>query len=335
MIESKNLKEKVCFYGRNTYDENGAILYNSLSGFSFVTSSLRIVLKLKPLKVRDNRFPILSVIIDDDYNDITTIEVEEERNYEINFKNCVKRKIKILKRTEAIDSYVRIIEIDSDKDIYKVVENKKYNLEVIGDSTMSGFGNCAIEPLKEMQGPKNTDALKTVGFVASRILDCNINSFNASGWGARASIFTTPEKLSLMDRFKYVCPTEDILWNHKKYIPDVLLISLGANDYFYIRERKKFEKDALELFKQRYIDFIDEVHRYYGNIKIVMIYGQMRIVESYENYINLYNEIIKRHKDVYLIKLEGDTLGIDCHPSSEVNEKNGLLLVELLKEIMK
>ena len=146
MIVSKNLKEKVCFYGRNTYDDDGAILYNSLSGFSFVTSSLRIILKLKPLKVRDNRFPILSVIIDDDYNNITTIEVEEERNYEINFKNCVKRKIKILKRTEAIDSYVRIIEIDSDKDIYKVVEIStelvQYTITFDYDKALTANGPC-------------------------------------------------------------------------------------------------------------------------------------------------------------------------------------------------
>ena len=149
--------------------------------------------------------------------------------------------------------HIGIVSIDA-----KCIELPKiyeHTVEVIGDSTIAGFGN--LGKVEDSCTTTNTDGLLDYTFKALKELKSEVHTFCASGWGVFGSIWTTPKDIKITDFKDKVCVFSDIPWDYNKINPELIIISLGTNDYYYIQEIEELKEQRRMSFIKEYVDFIN------------------------------------------------------------------------------
>ena len=318
-------------HGRTTFD--GVLhIYNTASGVEFnaCTSFLSIAMKTIA-KQKDEAW--VKAIIDDDYDNAIDIKVDSSSR-EFIVLNCDNREVhnfKILKASEAIESYVDISEISISGEFLDKPKYDKMFL-VYGDSTVSGYGN--LGKVNDSKTLFDTDGLNGYAFLSSKHFHATLNSVNGSGWGLVFSPWTTPMRRPLLNLFDKVAPLSDLSFDIKSIKPTIALISLGTNDSFYIASSEDGKKDDLvNEFKASYKKLIGLIKDSFGDIPIVMVYGVMRERHNYQVMHDIYLEN-KEKINLYEALIEGDGQGVSGHPSIGSHKEISKKLIELLKVIL-
>ena len=239
--------------------------------------------------------------------------------------------VKVFKVSEAIESHVCIndLKIDGvflDRPVYD------YNLLVIGDSTVSAYGNLGSIDDEHMLD--DTDGLHSFASITARMLELSPNILSGSGWGLAFSPWTEPKRASIVSFYDKVAVKTGIDYDMKQIKPKLAIISLGTNDSYYIAEGEdgRTKTDLISEFKLKYHDLLGKIKNDFGDIPILMLYGLMKERHNYDLMHQVYLDN-KDYYNLYEVLLEGDGKGISAHPSASSHRDIACKLVKLIKEI--
>jgi len=203
-------------------------------------------------------------------------------------------------------------------------------IEFIGDSITCGYGNEGASKEQSFT-PKNENSYLTYAAITARNLNASSNIIAWSGIGLTMNYGGAGGPL-INDRYGYTLPYSGVQWDFSKYVPQVVVINLGTNDFSTLTADKT-------KFITAYKNLMEEVRKNYPDAHVFCCVGPMLwgtgldLCRSYvKEVVNDYNK--KGDSKVYFVEFpqqDGSTgYGEDWHPSLATHR---LMADQLTKEI--
>lgn len=328
-------KDYTKIFGRYLYNkEEGLALFNSVSGIRIKAQGKKLYFKIKATNYSDKaHVPYIQIIKDEDFTKPFKYCLDEEYNtiiYELD--DNLDHIITLYKQNEAIDNTISIMMIEVEGTFLSLVDDLHPIFEIYGDSTIAGFGNLTTNGIEKSTA--NSDGLLDFSFLAAKKLNADVHTFTGSGWSVRGSIWTTPKDIGIIDYYDKLCVKNDILWDDSIIDPELIIISYGTNDMYYINEIKELVNNRYNDFVNTYEKLLKNISKIHPNKPIIMIYGSINEEGIYHGIEEIFNKL-KKELPLYLCRLHGDNLGASGHPSLEAHHKMSDELVEFINKIRK
>lgn len=149
-------------------------------------------------------------------------------------------------------------------------------IEFIGNSITCGYGNevSTTSPNNYHFTSANENNYKAWGAITARNVNAQYSCVAYSGRGLMqnnngSNIGTLPK---IYDNIIADSPMP--VWNHYNYIPDVVVINLGTNDFAAEVSSAAYTIDSTQ-FVETYISFIQKLRAYYPNVSVICCVGTM------------------------------------------------------------
>jgi hypothetical protein len=343
---SLNDSPLVRWIGRTHYDEieSARKFYYTGTGFvvKFIGTELTITLSGTNTDVSTKR-PYFTVSVDDEVAPVgrtfiltqpeMTLTVAEGLTYG-------EHTVTFLKRSEAEDSTNSISSISTDGFFQTAPPASDYKVLIIGGSGISGHGNLGTQYTSCTTA--NSDSLQSFGYLTARALQADFQFVSASGWGlvwgynatnrnGTVNIRTAFDKIGIGDDSELI----DIEYDHQEFIPDIIIVNIGGNDYTdYVLKQTG---DALVLaklqFRQAVAEFVTHLHTLYPDARILWTHtGSQNGSEAAVAIGDLdpksdYTSVVIINK----VGSEGDPIGADNHASVITHQKIANALVSLIQ----
>ena len=243
--------------GRNFTYKNMMNCFNTASGFEALFYGTSCTAEIVAGAKGDENNPAkLCVMIDDMHTpeDNNIVLNADRKTYTYTLAENLEEgfhKIRVYKVTEALESSVAFQSISTDGYFWARPKDKKYKIEVYGDSISVGMNNMH-DSEKEVSAPQN--GCMTYGWLAAEQVGADVNIFARNGigmnWSWGANIFMKSHyKRTYCAEHNFLDIKTNPYWNFKSYIPDVVIINVGTNDTWcdtgyndqaYIKEMKNF-----------------------------------------------------------------------------------------------
>lgn len=244
--------------------------------------------------------------------------------------------VTIFRRTEALCGLAVFqgIDIGENGQLLNPPSRAQRRIEYIGDSITCGYGNEANLATDGFL-PATEDAYRTYSAIASRQLSAEYRSICFSGRGVFQNYDLTREN-TMFTLFDHYFPQDTLSWDFTSWVPDVVVINLGTNDFAH-------HIPTEENFVNAYVALLDKVRSYYPEATIVCLDGSM---VSGDNLIVLRRYIqraIERFKEDGDSRIEQFSLstqgkygyGANYHPNLKQNEVNAAELANFLEALIK
>ena len=329
----------VKWLGRTKYDTTKAvnIMYHSASSFEVKFKGTEVEAVLYATNyLNASKRPYIVIMVDDDYENRTRIALEAEYTT-LKIAQLAKddgkvHTVSVWKSSESTDSHMGLKSLKSNGGFVEGVEFKERTIEFIAASSSTGYGNLNADT----KTSSNSDAMQAFSYLTARALNADINIYSASGWGCKASAWTSPNSLNLYDAYKKVDFFSNESWDMTKITPDVIVINLGTNDWSYIKAGADVNErnSRMQAFKDQYVDFLTYLHTVYPNCKIIMLYGLMLEKDIYDATVDIYNVAKQSNPGLGIIQIFGDAKGSNSHPSLASHKAISEALIAKIKEEM-
>ena len=291
--------EYVKFHGRHYFDENLKSTWfdYSLSGFEVTFTGTTLVADFYATNANsDENRPYLGVSIDGDYdpNNILPIKLSTNSKGEngkiisdnISLHESIKlvenltdsiHTLRIYKRSECTSSHVALKAISTDGIINPVVPKElDYKIEVFGDSVTCGYAVDSSDYYQKFC-TQIENSTKSFANLAANKLKADASFISCGGYPVYKSKYSStckpssiPEMFSLSS-VEWVTSTQHV-WDNSLYVPDVVVIALGANDCSIYNELTNEEDKNIfkENFKNTYLNFLTTIQKTYPTTHIVV-----------------------------------------------------------------
>jgi lysophospholipase L1-like esterase len=227
---------------------------------------------------------------------------------------------------------------------------RKHRMEFIGDSFTCGYGNEASIAAPPKGNPntgfhsKNENHYLSFSSIVSRNLNTEYRCIAYSGRGMYRNNSGNHEG-TLPKIYERVFPDEalSVLADVQKDVPEVVVIKLGANDFFPESRGELLDDTA---FTQTFLLFVEKLRSYYPQAKIVCLTGGSMSDNWPEggNCLTRIQQDVKKviesrkaagDQEVYHFKLDQQTppYGEDWHASIATHQKMAEQLTPFIKEI--
>ena len=201
-------------------------------------------------------------------------------------------------------------------------------LEVIGDSITCGYGiegaNAFCAFSGETENAANTYAAQTARHFNAAL---SVVAFSGKGMHHNLNYDPTPTVPQLYGRTLY--NQEDAQWPFASYLPDVVVINLGTNDFAN-------SQDPGSAYVDTYIDFIDRLENLYPGVEIFCTAGGMIngvFVTRVKQVVNARHAAgDMRVHYVEFPPLTESGAGCDYHPNVATNTAMANTLIEAISE---
>ena len=348
------LKEKdlinagyIKWMGRTYYDEEEKVnrVYHSASGFELFFKGSEVVATITATNYNSAGYrPCIVIVIDDDFDNATTLFLDKASQDVVLITgndDALEHKIDLYKRSESLDSHIAISSIRTDGVFMQKIVNKSLKIEFIAASSSTGYGNLG-NAASGSKTTSNSDALKGFAFLTAQALDADLSIYSASGWGCAASQWTSPNNLNVPDAYDYVDfssyqrKAEKEKWAYVKYIPDIVVVNLGTNDWSYINASTNDTQrdERMNAFQKKYIAFLKHLHEIYPDAQLIVLYGLMNEQSIYD----VTEQIVENAKmtipNLLSIKINGDGAGYNSHPSAASHIVIARKLTQFIQENM-
>ena len=243
-------------------------------------------------------WPVIGIVIDGNYEKIKKHELTENENRVILYSGSDSdpHTIRVIKLTENFKAFTALHSASFEGELLTPDQNKRPEIEFIGDSITCGFGNLSED---RSQGffSYTEDALKTYGMIAAEALQMNYSAICFSGisttkYGGELVQYAMDELYPYTDRIlsDKLGYAEAELWNFSESPKDYIVINLGTNDSHAVTYGNHKAPD--QLFFEGYLRFLKTLRSLNGaQAKIICCLGSMsyyfyddilRIVEKYK-----------------------------------------------------
>lgn len=277
-----------------------------------------------------------AVIIDNNAPKILSTDTSKIYKVASGLNDSIPHTIILQKRTEALVGkgiFCGFV-LDQNGSLIKPDERPGRRIEFIGNSITCGYGNEG-ESTDCHFTPQTENANLSYASITARALQADYHLIAFSGKGVVRN-YGDPQKISqytLPSIFDRICVYDSIpKWNFKSWIPQVVVINLGTNDF----STKPYpDKD---VFQKTYIDFINRIRSLYQDVTIFTIVGPM-IGEPCTGYVKeivTNDQRLKREKDLFFVEIKRTDLaaedwGCDTHPNIFGMQKMADILIPKIK----
>lgn len=323
------MNNKIHFIGRHIKKDNKEYFAYSGCGFEFTLKpskdefsfSLKLISEL-----REHDAQYLNIYVNDELYSQDKL-VEGSHTIKVSLKSSKTTFIRVIKINEVYLSslYLEDIVLENAEFIDIKPSNKKH-IGFFGDSVTCGYG------LLDLHGNEfkmeTEDFTKTYAYLACFALNLEYSVVARSGISMAITIWCDKlfeEIYDTVDMYEK-CPVE-----HKL---DYAVINLGANDnsgYGQSQDRDA----ALKTFKERYIHFVDRLIKDNPNVKLVICYKILPLVDEITNTIKeVYKEVISRYSNkIVLLEFITNQDGANFHPYLTAHKENANRLVDVIKKL--
>lgn len=260
--------------------------------------------------------------------------------------------VRIIKRTETAVGAVSFYGITIEKDAQLLApERRKKKILWIGDSFMCGYGN-QLNILPPPHGNPNTgfhsineNNYLSWSSIVSRAFNAEDQQVCYSGKGIFRNIDDSKtETIPLI--FEQAIPNEFYHgnWIHRSFIPDVVIVALGTNDFGPEMTDNNNLLDSSD-FVTTYINFINKLHTTYTKSKIVLIVGNaltdywptglQRLTRS-RNYLKASKQhsLLPHLVSIFELASQRAPYGEDWHATTATHQTMSKELTPYLMELM-
>ena len=288
-----------------------------------------------------NNHNYISIVIDGKYHG--RIKVSKDKTEYLVARN-LKRKnhtLLVCKDTESQTGYIDLAGIVCNK-ILSIKKNRKRKIEFIGNSITCGMGLDLSEiPCDSGKWFDQHNAYLAYGPLVARELSADWLLSSVSGIGITRYWNSPGPTMPEVYNKTYLNKDSSSLWDTHKYIPDLVSICLGTNDFSdgdgsYDRP----DLDSAEFVKA-YINFIGTVRSKYPSAQICCLTSPMLDKEksvSMQNYLSAVITYMKKVMDDNMIQMfnfsQSFTNGCSYHPDKEDHKKMAEELLPFFKHVM-
>ncbi|MFN3406005.1 MAG: SGNH/GDSL hydrolase family protein [Cytophagaceae bacterium] len=278
-----------------------------------------------------------------------------KKNYKIENLSEGIHTIELFKRTEAEVgpcSFLGFV-LPSGKALLKPEEKPARKIEFIGDSFTCGYGNelsIAAPPAGNPNtgfNSKNENNYNAWGAITCRTLNAQYHCTAYSGRGLYRN--NTGSKENVMpDIYDRIFPDKSSPeWKTENFIPDVVVINLGTND-FYPESLPNPDKVDSAAFAKKYISFIGKLRKHYPEATIVCVVPnaisdwwpeKAMWLTRFKRYLSSVVDNVNNagDKKVFYFQLtpQSPPYGEDWHASIPTHEKMAKEITPFIREKMK
>lgn len=292
---------------------------------------------------------VFEVIVDDSLHQ--TVYLKSGKN-KVFFDKVLEDKnhsIEIFKRTESSVGTCSFAGfITQNGNLIAPIKNK-YNrkIEFIGDSWICGYGNMRAD-MKPKQGfnSQNENNYLAFGAITARNLKAQYvcTAFSGRGMYRNSSGYTHGTLPLIYDQI--IPDNEKLIWNHKNYEADLIVIDLGTNDFYPEAWDKPSELDSAS-YVSTYISFVKKIKKLHPNTSVLLLFGNSKSdnwpvgkkhLTRWRNYMKAVYETlqIEGQKSVFLYELaiQKSPYGEDWHPSLHTHKSVAQELTNYIFKIM-
>lgn len=222
------------------------------------------------------------------------------------------------KRTEASQGEAQFLGFDfGSGKLLSAPAPKERKIEFIGDSITCAYGNEGLSKEQSFT-PKNENSYMSYAAITARNLNASANLIAWSGIGACRNYGGAAGPL-IGERYQYTLPYSNVKWDFKNYIPQVVVVNIGTNDY-----STAIPDDA--VFISAYKDLIAKARSNYPDAHIFCAVGPMLWGTGLDTCRNNINQVINSMGDSKIHFIEfpqqdgSNGYGEDWHPSIKTHE---------------
>lgn len=324
LLTNENLNHTdIKWIGRTHYDQESkqVFLYHTATGFelNYIGTSIEVTAYASNAKKEDRRPYFQVSFLDDILNDGERIAITEEEQTIVLGENLKygSHHISFIKLSEAYDGLTAIKQIKINGKLMPLKESNPLRFQIIGGSGIHGHGALGIN--NEPRTTKNSSSLHAFGYLTARMFDGETQFIGNSG----AGLLYGYRYGSLMDYYDYVGLLDDgrsrvdVLWDHQTWIPDIVIINLGGNDFNSYISGLIGEKLQQEIknFQEAVVTFCQYIKSLYPNVYIIWTHTNS-VNGQYAN-AAIQDAVLDYVKVVVIPKVgsDGDPVGANNHNS--------------------
>lgn len=217
----------------------------------------------------DKGVGLLRAVVDGDWENAKLITLEGDDTVLVDEVLAVVDKgyheISLFKCSQALSAGINVSQIRFTGTLDKAPAARKRNILVIGDSISCGAGAVDTGRAEAVCD----DSYYSFGAMLGRDLDADVSIFAVSGWGIACG-GNDPKALipDIFDKTNHFRDKEEE-WDFSSDDPDVVILSLGTNDYRFAGEGRT------KVLISAATEFLSTVRDTYPDAEIIWIYGQM------------------------------------------------------------
>jgi len=163
--------------------------------------------------------------------------------------------------------------LDDGKNLLPPPAKPMRKIEFIGDSYTSASGNEWTDNTKPLdKETQYTNIYEGFGPITARNYNAQYQMTSQAGYGLVVD-WESNYANTIPDKFdRTLCYTSLPKWDYEQWIPNLVVICLGLNDYSgFGGYSGPIAKDKTDLFKSRYHDFIETIRDVYPGTKILIV----------------------------------------------------------------
>lgn len=253
--------------------------------------------------------------------------------------------IQIFKRTETRVGKVTFkgFVLDNGKSLLNPDALPSRKIEFIGNSITSGYGNeSSSDPAISGFTAVNENNYRAWGAVTARNLDAQYLCTSYSGRGLARNYDGSTSGVLPEIYSRTFADEVNSTWDYSRYVPDVVVVNLGTNDFSAETSHVVFAVNQTE-FSNAYKTFIRTLRGHYPNASIIITVGVMisdyfptggqhwtRIQDYVSNMVEEVNTA--GDENVFYFQMDPQTApyGEDWHPTAATHKTMATSLTEFI-----
>ncbi|HUR31608.1 MAG TPA: GDSL-type esterase/lipase family protein [Saprospiraceae bacterium] len=270
---------KIEWHGRyNRYSPDEYNLIGSASSLKFRFKGDKCIIWLSSLVAPQQEYGHhVSWVLDDVHYKMTPINSRESAPFEIPVPtNKEFHDLEIFKESETSCGFVRIGKIEVEELLVLPIQAKK-KIEFIGNSITAGMSaDPSIIPCGEGGPCDQHNAYESYGATVARTLNMDFVITAVSGIGVYRNFSANfPVMSDVYENTLLTAHELDTKWDFTSFIPDIVCINLGTNDFSDgggLVTRDAFDSTQ---FINKYIALLEIINKHYPLAKIVLLQHDM------------------------------------------------------------
>jgi lysophospholipase L1-like esterase len=338
-------KDFVKQIGRTVYYNDTLWLALSGSGaeFKFKGTRAQITMKGDSVALEQGGYARIGIFV----NGVRVVDDlinQTQKTYTV-FESAVQQDvvIRVVKLSEAVYSSAGIQEIRVNSvDGIHPTPASAHKIEIIGDSITAGYGIDG-----SVFSTATEDTTKTYAYKTAAAFQADYSIVAYSGHGIVSGYTSDGTKTTGL-----VPPIYDIIaktnsrvdgmdiyntpWDFNKFVPDLIVINLGTNDYSYTLNDPVKQAE----YRDGYVEFLKQIRSHNANAHLMCTLGLMgdnlypMIQQAVAAYTNQTGDTNISSMKFDVQDVTNDGMGADWHPSEATNTKAAAKLIANIQTVL-
>jgi len=289
----------------------------------------------------NNNHNYISIVLDGKYHGRTKISKDKTQYKIADNLPDTKHTLLVCKATEAQNGYIEFKGVLCSK-LLQPKDNRRRNIEFIGDSITCGMGLDASEiPCDSAEWYDQHNAYLAYGPLIARELNTDWLLSSVSGIGMTRNWNSPGPTMPEVYENTYLNTDSNSIWDPASFVPDLVCICLGTNDFSDGDGSYKRDELDSDKFVVDYIAFVKRIRNRYPDAQICLLSSPMLSGQKSEQLQKNLSSVLQHMKEVEndekvhtFVFSRSYINGCSTHPDKEDHEKMADELLPFFKQVM-